>query len=187
MPIPDFTADGLLPPYKGNPGNQAEISPYPATTLELCKRLSKTQHRREILKGFLKFRALLRKLQITEGFQWVDGSFVEEVERRTTRPPKDIQVVTFCNYPALIDDPAFANDFDLLADLPKLRSQFHVDHTVVKLDWSPNDLVKNTNYWSGRLSHHYDTGTWKGLLRIDLHTTSEDNAAMHHLTSLERS
>ena len=74
-----------------------------------------------------------------------------------------------------------------MPNLQKLRDQFHVDHTVVKLDWSANDLVDNTRYWCGRLSHHEETRVWKGHLQIDLNTATEDTAALHHLASLEKS
>ena len=42
MPIPRLNGNGVLPPYDGDPSNQAGTSPYPATTLELCKAFGTT-------------------------------------------------------------------------------------------------------------------------------------------------
>ena len=48
-----------------------------------------------ILDGFLRFRELLTQAGFVSGFQWVDGSFLENVEMLENRPPNDLDVVTF--------------------------------------------------------------------------------------------
>ncbi len=90
MTIPDFNNQGLLPPYNGEREDMHQTSPYPATTLELCQKFGSTPQRREILHGYLKFRSLLHQLQVVEGFQWVDGRFLEQ---DTARPRKNFSVI----------------------------------------------------------------------------------------------
>ena len=93
-PIPPFDHNLVLPPNLGNPTNPAHLSPYPCTTLDLCERLATTPHRRGILGQFLDFRERLTTEGLINGFQWLDGSFLEDIEVRESRPPKDLDVVT---------------------------------------------------------------------------------------------
>lgn len=51
--------------------------------------------RRELLKGLLEFRSELHRIGLVDGIQWLDGSFIENVEEIEGRHPKDIDVVTF--------------------------------------------------------------------------------------------
>lgn len=74
--------------------DSGQLSPYPCTTLDLCQRLGTTPERRAILGKFLDFRERLHGEGLTNGFQWLDGSFLEDVETRENRPPKDLDLVT---------------------------------------------------------------------------------------------
>ena len=101
MPIPSFTIDGILPPYVGanGPGGRAEdMSPYFVTALEVVSSLGGTDNSRTILNHWLRHRAELRALGFQRGFQWLDGSFVEEKE------PNDLDVVTFIRRPSATAD-----------------------------------------------------------------------------------
>src|SRR5882762_8182317 len=95
MTIPDWNASGVLPPYLGSPTIASHVSPYPTTAKELCAKLGFSADRRIILRGWLKLRDLLRTLGHDSGFQWVNGSFMEDSENRRGRPPGDIDVVSF--------------------------------------------------------------------------------------------
>src|SRR5437016_13897672 len=95
MAIPDFNSSGVLPPHLGNPVHASKLSPYPATASEVCKKYGNPIDRREILHGWLQLRALLRSYWNTSGFQWLDGSFMEDTESRRGGPPKDIDVISF--------------------------------------------------------------------------------------------
>ena len=95
MPIPPF--DGILnviPPHLGDPKRREDLSPYSCTVEELCDRFATSPKRREILDGFLALRREFFKIGL-KGFQWVDGSFVEDIEMHEGRDPDDIDVVTF--------------------------------------------------------------------------------------------
>jgi hypothetical protein len=75
-------------------------SPYIVTLSELVECFATTPARCRILKGFLAYRAALHALGLLEGFQWIDGSFVEEIEVLEERDPNDIDVVTFYKLPS---------------------------------------------------------------------------------------
>src|SRR5262249_47251536 len=83
----------VLPPHLGDPRAINDLSPFPCTALELCQRFATTPARKQILNGFLDLRAALAALGI-QGFQWLDGSFVEDLEDQAGRDPGDMDVVT---------------------------------------------------------------------------------------------
>ena len=95
MPIPAFDANNVLPPHAGDPRRREQLSPFPCTTTEFCQRFATTPERLAILDGFLRFRELLVQAGFVSGFQWVDGSFLEDIEAEANRPPNDLDVVTF--------------------------------------------------------------------------------------------
>lgn len=183
MPIPKFNGNGLLPPHNGELTDPASISPYLATTLELCQRFAGTPERRAILKGLLALRSSLGRLGFVSGFQWVSGDFLED-DRQHPKPPKHVQVVTFC-HPPESDDGHDAGLVAAIRSRKKTLQQFRVDHIPVYLTFAPELLVRYTHHWSERMSHQRETETRKGFVQIALNTTSEDNAALSHLESLE--
>jgi hypothetical protein len=79
--LPAWTGMGILPPIKpGISGNSLERSPYQIDLHGFFEHFALSQERIEILTGFLAFRTELHKLGITQGFQWLDGSFLENIE-----------------------------------------------------------------------------------------------------------
>lgn len=179
MPIPPF--DGILnvlPPHLGDPRKIAHLSPYPCTLVELCERFATSPARCRILEGLLK----LMGLDI-HGFQWLDGSFVEDIETHEKRDPGDLDAVTF------VSTPSDSKDLDaLLAPRPELRSRqhvkgtYHVDHFWLPLGSAPTNLVALTRYWYGLFSHRRDR-VWKGMLEIQLQDTGADDTARSVLVS----
>ena len=183
MPIPRFDANSVLPPHLGDPCEPTQLSPYPCTPLELCQRFATSPERRQILDGLLRFRELLGQAGFASGFQGLDGSFLEDVEARESRPPADLDVVTFFMSP----DPAFASKvaakFPILTDPKSVKSQYKLDHSFVNMAYNPINTVEQTRYWFGLFSHRRD-GIWKGMLRMDLNTTPDDANAGNYLRSL---
>ena len=55
---------------------------------------------------------------------------------------------------------------------------------IVRLNWDGNVIVEHTRYWCGLFSHRKDDGVWKGILKVDLNTIADDDAAKNHLVSL---
>lgn len=81
MPIPAFTIDGVLPPFVGPDGpggNLEDMSPYAVTAIEVITTLGGSDEREAILRGWLRHREALRASGFVRGFQWLDGSFVED-------------------------------------------------------------------------------------------------------------
>jgi hypothetical protein len=163
--IPAWNGLGLLPPIDTELPTHPQRSPYPVTLLDVVMRFSTTAERRRVLAGFLDYRAALHQTGIVEGFQWLDGSFMEEVEILERRAPRDIDVVTFFCTPA--DFAPSDADFAAL-DHDAAKALFYVDSYMVGLnELSPNALVVQSAYWYSMWSHRRNQA-WKGFLQIDL-------------------
>ena len=67
---------------------------------ELVAALGTTPARQNLLFGLLEYRKLLGSFGYTNGVQFIDGSFVENVETREAKDPGDIDVFSFMMLPA---------------------------------------------------------------------------------------
>ena len=97
--IPDWNARGILPPTNPQSPTGIDRSPYAISLMDLVLRFAKTPERIGILEGFLSFRQAMHRLGLVRGFQWVDGSFLENIELIEGRTPHDIDIVTFFYIP----------------------------------------------------------------------------------------
>lgn len=183
MPIPDFDHNNVLPPHLGNPASPFDLSPYECTTLEMCEKFSTSDHRVNLLEKFIEFRVKMRAAGINSGFQWIDGSFLENIEVSEFRQPRDIDVVTFLQgftVPDLYDVRVVFPEFFS----PRLaKSVFFLDHYFVPIDHDPLLTVESARYWI-QLFTHKRNGVWKGMLKIPLDTTVCDIEALNYLKSL---
>lgn len=180
MPIPDVGISGLLPPLLAEDGRAYGFSPFNCSVQELCERFGHTAERKAILKGFLDFRAECRRHGVN-GFQWVAGSFVEDVEAMEGRPPNDIDVVTFIGSPdttASVEALKAAQPH--LFSRVEMKERYGVDHLAVPLKSPPSTLVKSTCYWYALYSHN-ERRAWKGLLRVELSDETDDLEARKFL------
>ena len=164
--IPAFNLSGVLPPFLGpNPTGRIEMSPYVVSMVEVVKHFATSHERIHILIGLLDFRAALRTIGIVDGFQWLDGSFTEQVEVLERRTPRDIDVVSFVRAPA-----AFNPTPEQLAalDHDHVKQTFLVDSYLVEMDQleRPN-LIRKAAYWYSMWSHRRNQA-WKGYLEVDL-------------------
>jgi hypothetical protein len=174
--IPAFNHNHVLPPHLGDPVNYSQLSPYPCTTLELCDRFGTSPERRLILGRFLDFRERLRGEQLTTGFQWLDGSFLEDVELRERRSPRDLDVVTvYWGYDRLFQQ-GLAARFREFASPMLAKATYGLDHYNFDAGFKPELTLEQTRYWILLFSHNRQ-GVWKGMLKIDLDTPVEDNLA----------
>lgn len=185
--LPDWDARGLLPPCNSNSPVSADRSPYRVSLRELVVDFAVSAERVQILFGLLNYRAQLHALGIVDGFQWLDGSFFENIEMLESRAPGDIDVVTFFNYPSGHNqltlkqaNPALfpANSAEHLA----LKQTFHVDAYTQSLGVKPASLVARSAYWYSVWSHRRDL-TWKGYIEVEL-APNEDNVAREALNAL---
>ena len=156
-----------MPPFLGStPGAAPSLmSPYDVTASEIVARFGTTPGRREILRGWLDHRAAMRVIGIDKGFQWLDGSFVEDKE------PNDLDLVIFPHRPETPDWSAWRPLFNLnpqVFDRRTVKERFRLDVFYVQLDANPESLVSLTRYWLQLFSHQHETTRWKGMLRVRL-------------------
>lgn len=179
--IPQFTQSGVLPPFDPSvgPTSRHGVSPYRISLTDFVEHFDTSIERRDILLGFLNYRKSLKAFGVVQGYQWIDGSFVENIEATANRPPNDIDVVTFAYRPQhLNDDQAWNLEAGQRTDLfaPQESKQiFKCDAYFVDLSIRPEYLVSTTAYWFGLFSHRRETGIWKGMIQINL-SDSEDQA-----------
>jgi hypothetical protein len=145
--------------------------------LMFCQRFGTTTPRRAILRGLLELREVLRGAGITDGCQWLDGSFVEDVERLRNRAPNDIDVVTL----AVLGDAAAQRA--LLRTAPALighecKQRFHVDHYILPADRGLDEkYARRVGYWYSMWSRQRDTDRWKGFVSVSLASNDADASA----------
>jgi hypothetical protein len=176
--VPDFTISSVLPPYLGpTPTDGALMSPFETTLTRIANKLCNSDQRKEIFRGLLKYRQKLDNLGFTTGFQWLSGSFMEDIETLETRHPKDLDIVTFYYRPASVPDDAawvtFVQDNIALMDWSLVKPVYKCDPYFVDLKTTPESLVSQSRYWFGLFSHRR-TGTWKGVLQVPLAVSQDD-------------
>lgn len=189
--FPDWNNRGIIPPIPADPrfATGQPRSPYPVSLLEVVQRFSTSTKRVAILRGFLRYRTALHRAGLTKGFQWLDGSFLENKEVMIGQTPGDIDVATFFYLPTgtsqadLLSRDALAFGSDGLAR----KNAFYVDAYLIPLDTPTEipieDLVWNSHYWYGVFSHSRRNFLWKGFLQINL-ASGEDAAAAAFLATL---
>ena len=174
---------GVLPPVRpGMPGHHPDRSPYAVPLADVVEKFSTSPERINILQGFLQLRAALHSLGISSGFQWIDGSFLENVELLEARPPADIDVVTYFDLPAGKSQLDLYNLNPQLFDQPFVKTTYKVDHYPFVLGGTVGvHQVRQITYWYSMWSHRRD-GLWKGFLQVSLDPV-EDIQALQILAS----
>lgn len=152
---------GLIPPvYPDMEADMYPRSPYRVTPGYLVEYFAGNETRIRLLKLFFDFRARIYRADAGSGFQWVNGSFVEDKERIRGDKPKDIDVVTFLE--------RVPSD-NLLADKRAMKRLYSVDpHWVIFSECSNAGLVSRTAYWYSLWGHQRGSFQWKGFLEVPL-------------------
>lgn len=181
--IPDWNINAVLPPVRpGALGHDPDRSPYVANMAEVVERFATTAARITILRGLLRYRAEFGLRNVQNGFQWLNGSFMEQKETLENAAPNDVDVVTFFRLPGGIDEQTFLqNNLDIF-DPEAAKAEFRVDAYPYVLGgvltaWD----VRQISYWYSMWSHRR-TGVWKGFLQVDL---SDDDLALALLNDIE--
>lgn len=179
MSIPAFTIDGVIPPYIGanGPGGvRGQMTPYEASPLEVVTRFATTDRRREILGHWLEHRQMMRALGIDTGFQWLDGSFVEDKE------PNDLDIVTFFRRPlsaqTAVEVTQLMQANPETFRRPAIRTARRLDAMFVDLNGSSEGIIDATRYWCGLFSHRRVDNLWKGMVKVPLNAPDEDLAVL---------
>lgn len=172
--IPSINNSGVLPPFLpgDEPTRSAAMAPYRTSIAELATEFAHTPERTEILGGLLDYRERLRQAGFDHGFQWIDGSFLEDCEEIRGRPPSDIDLVTFAHRPQQHQQPAewqaFVQANRNLFSRKEVKDAHSCDAFFIDLFLPPETLVSRSRYWFGLLSHQRSTYLWKGLIEVPL-------------------
>ncbi len=165
--LPNWNAQGMIPPFDAVNPLSVNRSPYHVDLADFVHRFAKTRQRRDILDGLLRYRAGLHAAGLVSGFQWVNGSFLEHVEVTESRPPNDVDVVTFFRLPPRMSQKDVqARNADLF-DHSQIKTTYLVDGYLVCLSGEPEHLVAKSAYWYSVWSHRRNQA-WKGYVQLDL-------------------
>lgn len=177
--IPDWTMDGIVPPIRpGLPGYSDDRSPYRVGLVDFIDRFAVTADRAAVLDGFLTYRAELHGLGVVNGFQWLNGSFLEHVEDTEGRSPRDIDVVTFFEIPPGQNQQGFFGAVRHLFDINHCKQTYSVDGYPHVLGESLDERnVRQISYWYSMWSHRRN-GVWKGFVQVDLNPANDVDARM---------
>jgi len=159
---------------------------------ELAGAFGTTPHRRTLLRNLIAYRALLAQEGYVGGVQFIDGSFVENVEVLANRNPTDIDVFSILSVPhKYLADPAAWQSTGLpfwqaeVIDRNRNKQRFCLDTFAVlfeEIQAQPINYVNQIIYWYGLFSHQRDTFAWKGFAGLALDPTG-DQAALSSLGS----
>jgi len=173
--IPDWNLAHVLPPIRPNEmGHSRDRSPFKVSMDVIIDRFAYSKERIHILDGLIRYRNALYAEGIEDGFQWLNGSFLEHIEVSEERPPNDVDVVTFFRL------PDGKTQEDLLESCPdlffpeKTKERFSVDAYSCPLG-EPTEKrhIDLISYWYSMWSHKRDY-TWKGFVQVDLSPNIDD-------------
>lgn len=175
--IPVWNNEGLLPPIHPDvSGNNPNRSPYAMNLSMLIDRFATSPERIAILDGLLRFRSDLHSAGINSGFQWLDGSFMENVEVLEGRSPRDMDVVNFINLSGL-DQQALGKNHSALFDQTKVKQNYTIDAYFVQIGGMFDEAaIRRVSYWYSMWSHRRD-GRWKGFLQVSLDPVQDVEAS----------
>ena len=183
MAIPNWNAHGVLPPIDVADPTSGTRSPYFVSLTDVIVRYANSEARRTILEGFLRHREALDSVGLRSGFQWLDGSFLEDIEVMEGRDPGDIDVVTFFTLPSGVTSRDVFDAAPAVFDQVQAKANYCVDAYFVQLNVpQPALLVRSVTYWYSLWSHRRDD-MWRGYLQIDLAPT-ENAAARANLAAM---
>ncbi|SFI43473.1 hypothetical protein SAMN05216304_102737 [Bosea sp. OK403] len=184
LALPVFDLRGLLPPFNGSDPATADRSPYFCNMTELCAAFGTSDHRKKLLRNLIAYRALIAADDYTDGLQFIDGSFVENIEQIESRNPSDIDVFSILSLPAKYignmpawnsGGSAFWNDE--IIDQPKNKARFSLDcYAIIFNPNSPASLIQQTIYWYSLFSHRRTSHEWKGFAAVPLDVAGDQAA-----------
>lgn len=174
--IPAWNSAGVMPPIRpGVQGNSSDRSPYRVELPAFVDRFATSPERMAILDGLLRFRAGLHKAGIVAGFQWLDGSFLEQVEIIEERAPRDMDAVNFIDLTG-VDQAELARQHTALFDHEKVKTDYRIDAYFMQTGGQLDEAtIRRISYWYSMWSHRRD-GLWKGFVQIDLSPTQDAEA-----------
>ncbi|MCW0983509.1 hypothetical protein OK142_22020 [Agrobacterium sp. BT-220-3] len=156
------------------------------------QRFGTTPHRRGLLRNLISYRQLLAQDGYDTGVQFIDGSFVENVEMVGNRDPGDIDVFSLVKIPEkyLADFSLWENHgasfwAEEIVNRGRNKARFSLDTFANIIDDAVPvfDAMSLIMYWYGLFSHQRDTFHWKGFVALDINSAG-DAAALELLEGL---
>lgn len=188
IPIPDWDERHLLP---ADLPPHWEGSPYRANLTEVIARFGHTAERRRLLAGLIRYRRTLRSIGFTRGFQWIGGSFVDDVETREGRPPNDIDTFFFLHSPPGIEHElqlvTFLAEHAQLFDKAYTKPNFLCDGGILPLDgrWfahsAESHVLKIAEH--AQLYSRARSNEIRGFIQLGFESLDDDRTAEKHLAS----
>lgn len=184
MPVPSFNSNGILPPVAGANPTDLERSPYIVTMPEMVQAFGTTPTRRVLLRNLIAYRQLILEGGYTSGLQFLDGSFVEDVEKHSRREPRDIDVFSLLHVPTqYAQNPqswqtsGYQFWAEEIQNQPKNKNRFKLDtYAALVEEFHLLGLLKNVMYWYSLFSHQRDTFAWKGFVAVVLDPAQDADA-----------
>ncbi|WP_254849477.1 DUF6932 family protein [Pseudomonas aeruginosa] len=173
--IPLWNHQGIIPPIDESNPTSPVRAPYQTDVVQIVERYATTFERCDVLEGFLSHRAQIHRMGIASGFQWLDGSFMENVELLERRHPNDMDVVMFADIPKAVEQALQPQDIQMLVDNPWIKENYKVDFYLLPLSESPETLIEMAAYWYSMWSHRRSM-QWKGFLSVRLESGLDQNA-----------
>lgn len=148
---------------------------------EVVSTFGNTPERLALCKGLVDYRKALRTLGITQGFQWLNGSFCEDCEKNRSRAPADIDIVNLLVRPASHQSAAeWGKLVHVNAGLfdPNVVKKTYGCHAY-SVDITPGLQMplSQVTYWFGLFTHQRTTALWKGILQVSLLSDDDTLAA----------
>ena len=184
MAIPAFNAQGMLPPTIGSDPTTADRSPYFVTMPDFVRSFATSPERKTLIRNLISYRALISTDGYVSGIQFLDGSFVENIEATRGRPPKDIDIFTMLNAPqkyldniALWHSHGFRFWSDEIAHQKRNQDRFSLDTYALLIEEAPlGQMLQQVMYWYSLFSHQRDTFAWKGFVAVPFDQAQDSDA-----------
>nr|WP_139172509.1 hypothetical protein [Halomonas taeanensis] len=131
-----------------------------------------------LLKGFLDYRAALHRAGVVRGFQWINGSFVQNIENTESRNPRDIDIVSHFHLPQGETQLTFMSKHHDIIAPQKVKAVYGMDAFPNILGGEADEsFTQEITYWYSMWSHRRSDNIWKGFLEVDL-APSDDVSAL---------
>jgi hypothetical protein len=174
----------MLPPTIGDDPTTADRSPYFVTMLDFVRTFATSGERKALLRNLIAYRDLIAADDYQSGIQFLDGSFVENVEATRGRAPKDIDIFSMLHAPqkyladmSLWQSHGFPFWSSEIADLKKNQERFSLDTYALLIEEAPlGVMLQQVMYWNSLFSHQRETFAWKGFVAVSFDRAQDAEA-----------
>ncbi|HHO8058170.1 TPA: hypothetical protein ACRX3G_002852 [Pseudomonas aeruginosa] len=171
-----WNAEGLIPPIDDSNPVSPQRSPYWLTLPDFVRLFATSVDRCDVLAGYLAHRGELHRIGLIDGFQWLNGSFSENIELIEGRSPRDVDVVTYCRQGDAFFDALEPDALKVVDDHDWIKAWYKVDFYIQSLSDAPEVLVQMSAYWYSMWSHRRSK-QWKGFIAVDLAPDADAEAS----------